>query len=97
MWGEYLVLREHLILDAPGAFQPLDLRSEGRRESSRFYSKNTLRNLILQIGSSASVDDRWISDPMAEKLLEHLNLGAPVAPDIFPCCTSVGRAMKPKK
>ena len=77
------MLREHLRLGAPGAFQPLDLRSEGRGESSRFYSENTPRNLVLQIGSSASVDDRWISDPMAEKLLEHLNLGAPVAPDIF--------------
>uniref|UniRef100_M8BML4 Tyrosine-sulfated glycopeptide receptor 1 n=1 Tax=Aegilops tauschii TaxID=37682 RepID=M8BML4_AEGTA len=72
----------------PGAFQPLDLRSDGRGESSRFYLENTPRNLVLQIGSSASVDNRWISDPMAEKLLEHLNLGAPVAPDIFPTVNS---------
>ena len=85
------MLREHLGLDAPGAFQPLDLRSEVRGESSGFYSKNTPKNLVLQIGSSASVDDRWISDPMAEKLLEHLNLGAPIAPDIFPLHYTVER------
>lgn len=84
MRGGYLVLREHLRLGAPKAFQPLDLRSEDRGESSSFYSENIPKNLVLQIGSNASVDDRRISNPMAEKLLEHLNLGAPIAPDIFP-------------